>query len=66
MPLIDGFEATRLIKQFRPDLPVIAQTALQLKEDREIAKEAGFDGFISKPIDKNELLGLMRRLLLKY
>ena len=57
MPLIDGFEATRLIKQFRPDLPVIAQTALQLKEDREIAKEAGFDGFISKPIDKNELLG---------
>ena len=64
MPLIDGFEATRLIKLFRPDLPVIAQTALHSKEDRVITNEAGFDGFISKPIDKKELLGLMRKLLI--
>ena len=64
MPLIDGFEATRLIKLFRPDLPVIAQTALHSKEDRVITNKAGFDGFISKPIDKKELLELMRKLLI--
>ena len=59
MPEMDGFEATRLIKELRPELPVIVQTALTSQADREKAAEAGCQGFISKPIDKNELLKLV-------
>jgi hypothetical protein len=63
MPVMNGFEATKLIKQQRPDLPVIAQSAFTSKEDKEKAREAGCDGFITKPIKKSELLELMRELL---
>ncbi len=59
MPIMNGFEATRLIKQQRPDLPVIAQSAFTSKEDKEKAKKAGCDSFITKPIKKNELLQMM-------
>lgn len=63
MPEMDGFEATMLIKQLRPELPVIVQTSLKLQADREKAADAGCDGFISKPIDKYELLKMMQVLL---
>jgi hypothetical protein len=52
-----------LIKQQRPDLPVIAQSAFTSKEDKEKAREAGCDSFITKPIKKSELLELIRELL---
>ena len=63
MPVMNGFEATRLIKQQRPDLPVIAQTAFTSKEDKEKAKEAGCDSFITKPIRKSALLELIQDLI---
>ncbi len=63
MPIMNGFEATRLIKQQRPDLPVIAQSAFTSKEDKEKAKEAGCDAFIIKPIIKAELINLINELL---
>ncbi|MEI6693013.1 MAG: response regulator, partial [Chlorobium sp.] len=63
MPLMNGFEATKLIKKIRPDLPVIAQTAFTSKDDREKALEAGCDSFITKPIKKKELLSLVQELL---
>ena len=62
MPEMSGFEATKLIKQLRPDLPVIIQTALTTKEDREKAQEAGSNSFITKPINKTELLNLIHKL----
>ena len=65
MPVMNGYDATRQIKQLRRELPVIAQTAFTSIEDKEKAIEAGCDGFITKPINKNELLGLMQSLLLK-
>ena len=65
MPVMNGYDATRMIKQLRPELPVIAQTAFTSKEEKEKAIDAGCDGFITKPINKNELLGLMQSLLLK-
>ncbi|RLD52890.1 MAG: hypothetical protein DRI94_01715 [Bacteroidetes bacterium] len=52
MPVMDGYEATKLIKEFRPDLPVIAQTAYSTPEEKEKALKAGCDDFISKPISK--------------
>ena len=63
MPVMNGFDATRLIKQQRPDLPVIAQSAFTSKEVNEKAQEAGCDNFITKPIKKSELLEMMQLLI---
>ena len=60
MPVMNGYEATRLIKQQRPDLPVIASSAFTSKTDREKAREAGCDSFIPKPIFKSELLEVIQ------
>ena len=59
MPIMDGYEATRLIKQFRPKLPVIAQTAYALSSDKVQALKNGFDGYISKPISIETLVESM-------
>ena len=63
MPIMNGYEASRLIKKQRPDLPVIAQSAFTSKEERQKAKEAGCDDFITKPISKSELLEKMHKQL---
>jgi PAS domain S-box-containing protein len=55
MPVMNGYEATKLIKEFRPDLPIVAQTAYSTTEDKEKAKSAGCDDFISKPIGRETL-----------
>ena len=53
MPVIDGFELTRRVKQDERlrDIPVVALTALALKAGEDKAREAGFDGYMTKPID---------------
>ena len=55
MPEMNGFEATDLIKKFRPNLPVIAVTAYVGSEDREMALKAGCVDFITKPVKKDFL-----------
>ena len=55
MPGMSGHKATKQIKQTRPDLPVIAQTAYALYGDQEKSEEAGCDDYLTKPI-RNELL----------
>jgi PAS domain S-box-containing protein len=61
MPVINGYECTRRIKNKRPDLPVIAQTAYAMSGEREISREAGCDDYLSKPIKVSELLETMAR-----
>jgi two-component system, cell cycle response regulator DivK len=56
MPVMNGYDATKVIKELFPDIPVIAQTANAGYETRLLCKEAGCDDFISKPIDSAELL----------
>ncbi len=63
MPVMNGFDATRLIKESMPDLPVIAQTAFALSDDRVKALNAGCDHYISKPITKKALLNALSRYL---
>ena len=60
---MNGFEATKLIKKQRPALSIIAQSAFTSKEDKEKTKEAGCDSFITKPINKSELLELIQSQL---
>jgi CheY-like chemotaxis protein len=63
MPLMDGFEATKIIKGLRPDLPIIAQTAYSSESDKGKALTCGCNDFISKPFKKEELLKLIREHL---
>lgn len=50
MPVMNGFEATRIIKSEFPDLPVIIQTAYAMKGDMDKAFQAGCDDYLSKPV----------------
>jgi DNA-binding response OmpR family regulator len=65
MPGKDGFEVCRLIKddQKLRDIPIILITALSAKQDRIWGIEAGADEFLSKPIDKTEMLARIKILL---
>ena len=56
MPVMDGMEATRLIKEKHPNLPIIALTANAFDSDRQLAFEAGCDEFLPKPISSDVCL----------
>ena len=55
MPVLNGFEAYEKIKVFRPELPVIAQTAYSSFEDKEKIMKMGFVDCITKPLDKEKV-----------
>jgi CheY-like chemotaxis protein len=60
MPVMDGHEATRQIRKFRPNLPIIAQTAYSALSDKTKALESGCNDFISKPIQHDLLLSKIK------
>ncbi len=55
LPEVNGLEATKAIKKEKPNLPIIAQTAYAMEEDRYRCLEAGCDDYIVKPIIQEEL-----------
>ncbi|MDT8447596.1 MAG: ATP-binding protein [bacterium] len=55
MPIMDGIEATRRIREFDQTTPIVAMTGNVFAEDIEETKRAGMTGFLSKPIQKEEL-----------
>jgi CheY-like chemotaxis protein len=65
MPDMDGFEATRRIREFEQTFsrhtPIAAMTAHAMEGDRERCLAAGMDDYISKPLQKSELLELLER-----
>ncbi|MCX6277325.1 MAG: PAS domain S-box protein [Bacteroidetes bacterium] len=61
MPVINGFEATKQIKSFRPELPVIALTAFALSGDENRALENGCDDYISKPFEQEAMLNKLKK-----
>ena len=68
MPEMDGYEATRRIRDASSavadhGIPIIAMTANAMKGDRERCLEAGMDDYISKPIDRQELVEAIERRL---
>lgn len=63
MPVMDGFEATRLIKSQYPDLPVIALSAAVLDEDKALAKASGVDAHLAKPLKMVDLELLLQQWL---
>jgi len=68
MPVMDGFEATRCIRQqgskaLNPSIPIIAMTASTMQGDREECIQAGMSDFIAKPVPKRELAEMLARWL---
>jgi len=61
MPVLDGYEATKQIRQFNSHLVIIAETAFALMGEKERAIEAGCNDYISKPIRKDELLAIIKK-----
>ncbi len=55
MPNLNGYEAFQRIREFNPDLPIIAQTSYSFSEEIEKIKEIGFSDYISKPLDKEKI-----------
>ena len=60
MPDMDGYEATRKIRKFNDTVVIIAQTAFAIKGDREKTIEAGCNDYISKPIQREDLLTIIK------
>jgi signal transduction histidine kinase len=65
MPDMNGLEATRQIRKFNKDVIIIAQTAYGLAGDREKAIEAGCNDYVSKPVKKDELRGIIQKYFKK-
>jgi len=63
MPVMDGINATKQIKIFNPNLPIIAQTAYVHKDERDTCMKAGFDEYIPKPIKSFELLDMISKFI---
>jgi len=64
MPEMDGYTATRQIRQFNKEVIIIAQTAFALTGDRELAISAGCDDYITKPFNKEALTVLLKSVLI--
>jgi two-component system sensor histidine kinase/response regulator len=67
MPGMGGIEATRIIrameeKNLRPRVPIVALTADALETGKRACREAGMDGFLTKPVDPAELEEMFRGL----
>lgn len=62
MPVMDGYEASKHLKQKHPNLPIIALTANTSEEDRHKAQQAGMDDFISKPFKIADIQQTIQRI----
>ncbi len=63
MPVMNGLEATQLIHEFLPELPIIATTAYAQTGDENRFLAAGCNGYLSKPIKKANLVALLNKFL---
>ena len=63
LPILNGLEATGQIKKYKPELPIIAQTANAMDDDKPNIIAAGCDDYVSKPINRLELLQKIHKCL---
>ncbi|MFQ5561028.1 MAG: response regulator, partial [Nitrospinota bacterium] len=68
MPEMDGLEATQIIRNSNPstlqaDIPIIAMSAFSGEEDKTICLQAGMDDHVSKPVDREKLFAVVKKLL---
>ena len=65
LPVMSGLDATSKIKSSKPDLPIIAQTAYAMEDEKQHCLDAGCDDYIAKPIDPNDLFTLLKKYMNK-
>ena len=65
MPIMNGYEATKEIRKFNKELPILAQTANAMVEDKQKSLDAGCSDYVSKPVNKKVLLNKIEALLKK-
>ncbi|MBN2897104.1 MAG: response regulator [Campylobacterales bacterium] len=63
MPIMDGFEASRAIRAFDTQTPIVALSAAVMERDRQKTKEAGMNAHLAKPIELESLKTVLRRYL---
>lgn len=63
MPIMNGIEATQVIRAQGREVPIIALTANDTLEDREICRAAGMNEFLTKPIQKQKLAAVLKRFI---
>jgi CheY-like chemotaxis protein len=63
LPKLNGYDATREIRKFRKDIPIIAQTAYVLPEEKGKVLEVGCNDLITKPIAKDILLETVSKFI---
>jgi len=63
MPVMDGFEATRIIRKIDKDIPIVALSAAVMQEDKEKTTAAGMNAHLAKPIDKYLLTQTLLELI---
>jgi len=63
LPVMDGMQATKLIKQLRPDLPVLVQTAYAFDAEKNKIMESGCDEYLTKPLDQAKLTAVFHKYL---
>ncbi len=66
MPIMGGLEATMQIREFKPaaDLPIVAVTANAMKEDKEKGFACGMNDYLTKPVEPDQLLDILKRWVL--
>jgi len=63
MPRMDGITSMREIRKFNKDVIIISQTAYAMYGDREKMISWGYDDYIGKPIDSDELLNMIKKYI---
>ena len=63
MPVMSGLDATRKIKMQKPNIPIIAQTAYAMEDEKQHCLDAGCDDYISKPISLDQFIIKLSRYL---
>lgn len=63
MPVMNGIQATKEIKQIRPELPVIATSAFAMPGDKQVFKDAGCEDYIPKPVKADLLISIIKKYL---
>lgn len=63
MPEMNGYEATEILKKKFPTLPIVAQTAFAMSDDREKALDSGCDDYLAKPIKSKDLLSVVEKFI---